>query len=174
VLLTRRAGQSIVFCGPMSESAIVWVRNFMFWSAGCFLSRCEGFSCSLNVLYGALGMSNSNFWSKNIKFCLSFEFFFIFGHQNRGSGSVSAFSPKCWIRIRTQWIRIRNAAPMSWQKLTCRKKRRVSLLRMVSGLRQVWQVTYSLIYLNTRYFRPVPYPLPESKGDRMRFTWTYA
>ncbi len=28
-------------------------RNFMFWSAGCFLLRAEGFFCNLNVLYGA-------------------------------------------------------------------------------------------------------------------------
>ncbi len=36
----------------------------------------------------------------------SCKFFLIFGHQNPGSGSV--FSLKCWIRIRTHWIRIRN------------------------------------------------------------------
>jgi len=34
-----------------------------------------------------------------------------------------------------------------WQVMHWRKKRRVSLLRMVSGDLQVWHVTYSLIYL---------------------------
>ncbi len=48
-------------------------RNFMFWSAGCFL-------------YGGLGIStvNSNFWSQNIKFFSAL----IFGHQNHREGSV--------------------------------------------------------------------------------------
>lgn len=32
----------------------------------------------------------------------------------------------------------------------CRKKRRVSFCKMVSGERQVWQVTYSLMYLKKR------------------------
>ncbi len=31
-------------------------RIFKFWSAGCSLLRAEGFSCSLGVLYGALGI----------------------------------------------------------------------------------------------------------------------
>jgi hypothetical protein len=33
------------------------LRNFMFWSAGCSLFRAEGFSCTLDVLYGGLGIS---------------------------------------------------------------------------------------------------------------------
>ncbi len=40
-------------------------RNFMFWSAGCTLLRDEGFSLSMEVLYG--GLVNSNFNLKNIK-----------------------------------------------------------------------------------------------------------
>jgi hypothetical protein len=32
-------------------------RIFMFGSAGCSLLRAEGFSCSLGVLYGGLGIS---------------------------------------------------------------------------------------------------------------------
>ncbi len=35
----------------------------MFWSAGCSLLRAEGFSCSLNVLLGGLGISKLNFLS---------------------------------------------------------------------------------------------------------------
>jgi hypothetical protein len=31
--------------------------NFIFISAGCSLLRAEGFSCSLEVLYGDLGIS---------------------------------------------------------------------------------------------------------------------
>ncbi len=33
------------------------IRNFMFYSAGCSLTRAEGFSCSLEVLYGGLWIS---------------------------------------------------------------------------------------------------------------------
>ncbi len=33
------------------------LRNFLVWSAGCSLLRSEGFSCSLDVLYGGLGIS---------------------------------------------------------------------------------------------------------------------
>jgi hypothetical protein len=32
-------------------------RIFMFLSTGCSLLRAEGFSCSLGVLYGGLGIS---------------------------------------------------------------------------------------------------------------------
>ncbi len=42
--------------------------DFKFWSAGCSLLWAGDFSCSLDVLYGGLGMSN--FDLKNIKFCL--------------------------------------------------------------------------------------------------------
>jgi hypothetical protein len=31
--------------------------------AGCYLLRAEGFSCSLDVLYGGLGIVLFNFWS---------------------------------------------------------------------------------------------------------------
>ena len=36
-------------------------RIFMFWSARCSLLRAEGFSCSLGVLYGGLGISKLQF-----------------------------------------------------------------------------------------------------------------
>ena len=36
---------------------------------------------------------------------------------------------------------------LEWHVIHCKKNNRVSLFRMVSGDRQVWQVTYSLIYL---------------------------
>ncbi len=37
------------------------LRNFMFWSAGCSLLRAEGFICSLDVLYGGLGIGKLQF-----------------------------------------------------------------------------------------------------------------
>ncbi len=40
-----------IFNGPCSP------RNFMLWSSGCSLLRAEGFFCSLDVLYGGLGIS---------------------------------------------------------------------------------------------------------------------
>ncbi len=42
-------------------------RIFMFWSAGCSLFRAEGFSCSLGVLYGGLGISKLLFLIEKIK-----------------------------------------------------------------------------------------------------------
>jgi hypothetical protein len=45
------------------------VRNFMFLSAGCSLLSTKGFSCSLDVLYGGLGISKLQFFIKqNITF----------------------------------------------------------------------------------------------------------
>ncbi len=78
----------------------------MFWSAWCSLLRAEGFSCSLGVLYGYLGISKWQFLIKEIK--IQFQaviFYFILGikprirdpdpesgsaiRKNAGSGSVS-------------------------------------------------------------------------------------
>jgi hypothetical protein len=79
-------------------------RIFMFLSTGCSLLRAEGFSCSLGILYGGLGISKLQFFIKKIenKFT-ALNFFTILGHQildpdpesgsairkNAGSGSVS-------------------------------------------------------------------------------------
>jgi len=64
--------------------------------------RAEGFSCSLDVLYGCLGISILQFLIKIISsFLFQLEIF-----SNPGSRSV--FSAKCWIRNRTQLIRFRN------------------------------------------------------------------
>jgi hypothetical protein len=41
-------------------------RIFMFLSTGCSLLRAEGFSCSLGVLYGGLGISKLQFLIKKI------------------------------------------------------------------------------------------------------------
>ncbi len=75
----------------------------MFWSAGCSLLRTEGIFCSLGILYGGLGISKLNFWSRKYKKISSCKFFSIVGHQtldpdpesgsairkNAGSGFVS-------------------------------------------------------------------------------------
>ncbi len=42
-------------------------RIFMFLSTGCSLLRAEGFSCSLGVLYGGLGISKLQFLIKKIE-----------------------------------------------------------------------------------------------------------
>ncbi len=41
-------------------------RIFIFWSAGCLLLRAEGFSCTLGVLYGGLGISKLQFLIKKM------------------------------------------------------------------------------------------------------------
>ncbi len=58
----------------------------MFWSAGCSLLRAEGFSCSLDVLYGGLGISKLQSLIKNIKYLFLLYIFPVFGHQNPWSG----------------------------------------------------------------------------------------
>jgi hypothetical protein len=79
-------------------------RIFMFLSTGCSLLRAEGFSSSLDVLYGGLGISKLQFLIKKIEIKFpAINFFAILGHQsvdpdlgsgsairkNAGSGSVS-------------------------------------------------------------------------------------
>jgi hypothetical protein len=79
-------------------------RIFMFLSTGCSLLRAEGFSCSLGVLYGGLGISKLQFLIKKIEIEFpAIIFFSILGHltldpdpgsgsairKNAGSGSVS-------------------------------------------------------------------------------------
>ncbi len=81
----------------------------MFWSAVCSLLMAEGFSFSLDVLFGGLGIRKLQFLIKKInKKNFGCKFFSIFCHQNPGSRWV--FNQKYWIRIRirTQWIRIWN------------------------------------------------------------------
>ncbi len=46
--------------------------NFIFWSAGCSLLLAEGFSCSLNVLYGGLRISKLQFLIKKRLFSYIF------------------------------------------------------------------------------------------------------
>jgi hypothetical protein len=76
-------------------------------STGCSLLSAEGFSCSLGVLYGGLGISKLQFLIKKIEIKFpAINFFLILGHQtldpdpesgsasrkNAGSGSVSGLN----------------------------------------------------------------------------------
>jgi hypothetical protein len=68
-------------------------RIFMCLSTGCFLLRAEGFSCSLGVLFGGLGISKLQFLIKKIEIKFpAINFFSILGHQtldpDPGSGSA--------------------------------------------------------------------------------------
>ncbi len=54
------------------------LRNFMFWSTGCSPLWAEGFSCSLDVLYGGLGISKLQLLIKIISICFSAINFFQF------------------------------------------------------------------------------------------------
>ncbi len=60
--------------------------------------RAEGFSCSMDVLYGGLGISRLQFFlstNYGIKFFFFAEKFVQFlGHKNPGSGSVPGIQPK--------------------------------------------------------------------------------
>jgi hypothetical protein len=53
-------------------------RIFMFLNTGCFLLRAEGFSCSLGVLYGGLGIRNLQFLMKKIELKYPAKIFFPF------------------------------------------------------------------------------------------------
>ena len=62
-------------------------RIFMFLSTGCSLLRAEGFSCSLGVLYGGLGISKLQFLIKKIEIKFPAINLFNFRSSNPGSGS---------------------------------------------------------------------------------------
>jgi hypothetical protein len=63
-------------------------RIVMFLSTGCSLLRAEGFSCSLGVLYGGLGIRKLQFLIKKIEIKFPAKiFFFNFRSSNLGSGS---------------------------------------------------------------------------------------
>ncbi len=63
------------------------LRNFMSLSTGCSLLRAEGFSCSLGVLFGGLGISKWQFLIKKIKIKFPAVNFFNFRSSKPGSGS---------------------------------------------------------------------------------------
>jgi hypothetical protein len=66
------------------------LRNLMFCSAGCSLLRAEGFFCSLDVLYGGLGIGKLQILIKKILHFFSAVIFFNF------------WLSKPWIRIYIQ------------------------------------------------------------------------
>ncbi len=73
----------------MTQKSWKNVKNFMFWNAGCSLSRAECFFCNLDVLYGGLEISKLLFLIQKKFNFFSCKFFSIFGHKNPGSGSGS-------------------------------------------------------------------------------------
>ncbi len=92
------------------------LRNFMLWSAGRSLLRAEGFSCSLDVLYGGLGISKLQFFIKELSnFFPAVIFFPILEYQYPGSGAV--FSPKWCILIRIPVLDSMNPDPKHWCQL---------------------------------------------------------
>ena len=66
----------------MTHKNIKKSRIFMFLSTGCSFLRAEGFSCSLGVLYGGLGISKLQFLIKKIEIKFpAINFLSILGHQ---------------------------------------------------------------------------------------------
>jgi hypothetical protein len=72
----------------MTHKNIKKSRIFMFLSTGCSRLRAEGFSCSLGVLYGGLGISKLQFLIKKIEINFQLQTFFNFRASNPGSGST--------------------------------------------------------------------------------------
>jgi hypothetical protein len=62
----------------------------MFGSAGCSVLRAEGFSCSLDVLYGGSGISKLKFLIFEIYFFQLYFFKFMSSKLGFGSASGSA------------------------------------------------------------------------------------
>ncbi len=84
-------------------------RIFHVLSAGCSLLRAAGFSCSLDVLFGGLGIRKIVvFDTKKLNFFPSCKFFSIWVIKPKDPDRYSRL--KCWIRILIKWIRIRNTA----------------------------------------------------------------
>ncbi len=67
-----------------------------FWCASCSLLRDEDFFCSLDVLYGGLGISKLQFLIKKFLIFFSCKFCQIFGHENPGSASGSGSGSRSW------------------------------------------------------------------------------
>jgi hypothetical protein len=75
----------------MTHKNIKKSRIFMLISTGCTLLRAEGFSCSLDVLYGGRGISKLQFLIKEIEIKFpAINFFPILGHQTPDPESGSA------------------------------------------------------------------------------------
>ncbi len=73
------------------------LRKFMFLKCWMFFFKGSRIlSCSLDVLYGDLGISKLQLLIKKCKHLFSCRFFVIFCHQNPESGLE--LSLKCWIR----------------------------------------------------------------------------
>ncbi len=73
-------------------------RNVLFWSAGCSLLRDRGFSCSLDVPCGSIGL---HLWSKNVNCFSTVIFKKIASYRISGSGfwSTLTWNAVIWIRI---------------------------------------------------------------------------
>ncbi len=87
-------------------------RNFMFWIAACSLLKAEGFSCSVDVLYGDPAMSLLKFLIKNIVNNFLAGSFCHFWSSKAWIQIRIGIQIQCWIwmQIRNQWSRIRNTA----------------------------------------------------------------
>ncbi len=70
----------------------------MFWCAGCFIYRAEGF-CSLNVLYGGLGISKLQFLTKILTLFFSCKCFSKPKTLDPEPGPRICIDLRCWIRI---------------------------------------------------------------------------
>ncbi len=97
-------------------------KKFHVWSAGCSHFRAEGFFCSLEILYGGLGIGKLFFHPKKFFFCFSSTFFSTFGHKNPGS-RMDPYPDPDWIRIGIQPEMLdpdpyqMNTDPKHWQNL---------------------------------------------------------
>jgi hypothetical protein len=89
--------------------------NLMFWSVGCYLLRGEGFFCSLDVLYGGLGIGKLQFSSFLVIKTINLDWIRIRTGSWSGSGSV--FCLKYWMDPDPDQM---NTDPKHWlQEMFC-------------------------------------------------------
>ncbi len=85
-------------------------RNFMFWSAGCSLLMAEGFCCSLDVLYGGLGICQNVF----VFSCKFFQFLVIKTPIRIGIQPKMLVPDPDSNPYDIKWIRVRNTVWKCW------------------------------------------------------------
>ncbi len=89
--------------------------KFMFWSAGCSLSRADGFSLSLDILYGGIGIRRLDFWSKkdwkkNFQLCFFLQFLVMKTMDTDPDSDLLEMPDPYSMNPENQWIRIHISA----------------------------------------------------------------
>ncbi len=124
---------------PGGQMTTIFFINFMVWSAGCSLLRAEGFLHRVGrPLWSSWNRKIGVFEKKNWKEIVSVFFQFLVIKTLDPDwiriGSGSEFSQKCCIRVRIEWIRIRNTE--------CNNENAVHIIQLWPSLSVISQLTH--------------------------------